>query len=103
MVEAAPDALTLEVRDSGHGMSEEEVGRLFRNYEQVGRDVQKRFGGTGLGLAISARMVDLMGGTITVRSSPGVGSTFRVEFPRPREIAQTRPGLQAPGSPTSSE
>lgn len=102
-MESAPDALAFEVRDSGHGMTEEEVGRLFRNYEQVGRDVQKRFGGTGLGLAISARMVDLMGGSITVRSSPGVGSIFRVEFPRPREMAPTSSELQAPGSPTSSE
>ena len=103
VMETGPGALVLEVRDSGHGMSEEEVGRLFRDYEQVGHDVQKRFGGTGLGLAISARMVDLMGGTISVRSSPGVGSTFRVEFPRQGEAVSTRRELQAPGSPTSSE
>jgi signal transduction histidine kinase len=65
-------------------MTEEQVGRLFRSYEQVGQDARKRVGGTGLGLAISLKLVELLGGAISVRSTPGAGSTFRVEFPRPQ-------------------
>jgi len=71
------DALRLrfEVVDTGVGMTADELGRLFRQFEQVG-DARRHAGGTGLGLSISQRLVGLMGGEIRVDSTPGHGSRF---------------------------
>ncbi|CUH66091.1 Signal transduction histidine-protein kinase BarA [Thalassovita gelatinovora] len=70
-----------EVSDNGIGMSAEVVERLFSPYTQASADTSNRFGGTGLGLTISKQIVELMSGRIHVRSEPGVGSTFSVDFP----------------------
>ena len=71
--------LRFEVRDSGIGMSGEQLGRLFQAFEQVAED-SRRHGGTGLGLSISQELVRLMGGRIVVNSTPGQGSTFVFEL-----------------------
>jgi signal transduction histidine kinase/CheY-like chemotaxis protein len=68
--------LVVEVEDTGMGISAEEIGRLFQQFEQTQSGL-KLGSGTGLGLAISREFVRLMGGDITVRSQPGKGSTFR--------------------------
>tara|TARA_R110002110_G_scaffold33636_13_gene115302 strand:+ start:4155 stop:7163 length:3009 start_codon:yes stop_codon:yes gene_type:complete len=73
--------LRLEVEDSGIGLSEEQMGRLFRPFEQADSSTARKFGGTGLGLAISHRLADMMGGRIGVESSLGQGATFWVEIP----------------------
>lgn len=69
------------IEDTGIGMSEEELERLFKAFQQVDGSITRRFGGTGLGLAISQRFMDLMNGRIWATSRKGEGSTFMVEMP----------------------
>jgi signal transduction histidine kinase/CheY-like chemotaxis protein len=64
------------IRDSGSGIAPEDLERLFQPFTQVDASSTRRFGGTGLGLTISRRMANIMGGDITVESTPGEGSTF---------------------------
>lgn len=72
--------LRFTVSDTGIGMSEEFMGRLFQPFEQESADTSRRFGGTGLGMPICKNLVTLMGGTIAVKSELEKGSTFVVEL-----------------------
>ena len=70
--------LTFEVTDSGVGFTRAEAARLFRPFAQANKAVAQRFGGSGLGLAFVARIAKAMGGSVTVASQRGRGSTFRL-------------------------
>src|SRR5262249_6510095 len=72
--------VTLRVQDTGVGLSEGEGSGLFRPFSQADSSTTRRFGGTGLGLSIVRRLVELMGGAVTVDSELGRGSTFTVEM-----------------------
>jgi signal transduction histidine kinase/CheY-like chemotaxis protein len=82
--------LIFSVRDTGIGMSETELKRIFTPFTQSDSSTSRKFGGTGLGLTISRELLNLMDGTLTATSAPGGGSCFRVELkvsqPSPDEI-----------------
>jgi len=91
-----PDTLTVgwEVRDTGIGMTEEQVGRLFGAFEQADSTIAARFGGTGLGLAISQNLIGQMGGQIAVESVYGQGSAFSFELMLPKAEIEAAGGGQ---------
>ncbi|HJW34024.1 MAG TPA: ATP-binding protein [Holophagaceae bacterium] len=76
-----PRGLHLQVRDTGVGLTPDQIDRLFQAYEQAPQGGASRAGGTGLGLTISKRFVELLGGSIDVTSVPGQGSTFHIHLP----------------------
>lgn len=73
--------LRFEVRDTGRGITPENIERIFETFTQENSGISRQYGGTGLGLPITKNFVEMMGGTITVSSQAGSGSTFRVDLP----------------------
>ncbi len=75
------DRVEFVVRDTGIGMTEEQMGKLFQSFSQAEVSTASRYGCTGLGLAITKKFSELMGGGVTVESVPGAGSTFILTLP----------------------
>ncbi|MCW8107986.1 ATP-binding protein [Alteromonas ponticola] len=78
--------LSVSVIDSGIGMSDEQLERIFKQFEQADSSTTRVYGGTGLGLSITKKLIELMGGNIQVRSIPHEGTTFTVVIPFTPEV-----------------
>ncbi|MFZ2411081.1 MAG: ATP-binding protein, partial [Candidatus Methanoperedens sp.] len=75
------DMAKFSVSDTGIGIKEEDMGKLFRIFQQVDMGTSRRYGGSGIGLAITKQLVELHGGAIMVESKYGEGSTFTFSIP----------------------
>jgi len=87
--------IAFRVTDTGLGMTSEQLGKIFQTFSQADASTTKRFGGTGLGLAITKHFCTLLGGDVTVESTPGVGSTFTIILP---ERSEAPPAPEAPAA-----
>ena len=91
-----PPCLQFDVIDTGIGMTEEQIAKLFRPFTQADSSTTRKYGGTGLGLSICHRLIQMLGGTVTVTSQPESGATFTVTIAT-GNIQQTRliiPGVE---------
>jgi len=80
-VDSADDSLVLSVTDTGIGISEEALERIFEEFQQADMSTTREYGGTGLGLSISHRLAQLLGGDLVASSTEGEGSTFTLTIP----------------------
>jgi PAS domain S-box-containing protein len=97
--ETLPDGsyrVHVDVTDTGIGMDEETVRRLFGSFTQADASITRRFGGTGLGLAITRQLARLMGGDVTVESRLGEGTTFRLSFLAEKAMRSVAPPEESP-------
>ncbi len=94
---AGGDRISIAVRDTGIGISSENLPKLFKNFNQAEASTSSRYGGTGLGLALSQKLCSMMGGAITVESALGDGSCFTITVPAAITATQPRPPALAAG------
>ena len=87
--------VTIDISDTGVGMTEAQLSRVFESFEQADGSMTRRFGGTGLGLSIVRQLILLMGGMITMQSRPGEGTDVRVVIPLPEAAPGSVPVAEA--------
>jgi signal transduction histidine kinase/DNA-binding response OmpR family regulator/HAMP domain-containing protein len=87
--------IEIVISDTGIGMNEDQIGRLFQAFSQADASTTKKFGGTGLGLAITRHFCRLLGGDISVASQPGVGSSFTIILPDQAAEPESRPVVES--------
>jgi len=80
-------AVDLIVSDTGIGMDENQIGYIFDAFRQADAGIARQYGGTGLGLSIAKKLVEMLGGSISVHSIPGQGSNFMIRFPRISQVS----------------
>ncbi|HEX6095260.1 MAG TPA: ATP-binding protein [Thermoanaerobaculia bacterium] len=97
--ERAGDAIRFSVADTGIGIAPEDQERIFEEFTQVSNPLQRMQKGTGLGLPLTRKLASLLGGSVGVRSTPGLGSTFWAEIP----IEYDGPGVHRPLPPVDDE
>jgi hypothetical protein len=96
--------VTFAVRDTGIGLTSEQLDCVFDEFSQVNTPTTRKTGGSGLGLALSRRLCRLMGGDVTATSSPGVGSTFTIRLPATvSELGITAPTVTEPPALTEAD
>ena len=88
---ASRDWIVFEVEDTGIGMTPEQQSRVFEPFAQADASTSRKYGGTGLGLALTRRFAEMLGGSIGMRSSEGVGTRFTVRIPASAEVAVAEP------------
>ncbi len=88
------DKIEMRVKDNGIGISPEQQAKLFQPFVQADSSTTRQYGGTGLGLVICRRLVEMMGGTITLQSDLGKGATFTVELPA--DATDSDPSIRVP-------
>lgn len=97
--DARPATLSFVVRDTGIGMTPEQIAKVFEAFTQAEVSTSRRYGGTGLGLAITKQFCQMMGGVVRVESASGQGSTFTLELPV--EVGKREAAAPAPPSPAT--
>ncbi|MSU59424.1 MAG: response regulator [Pedosphaera sp.] len=94
------DWLVFRIRDTGIGMTPEQLGKLFRAFSQADDSTSRKYGGTGLGLALTKKFCQMMGGDIRVTSEPGKGSVFSIELPAICAKPASAPAVPSPSTTT---
>ena len=90
-VEGGPDTVQVSVQDNGIGIPRSQQSRIFERFYRVDKARSRETGGTGLGLSIVKHIVELHGGTVTVQSTVGVGSTFTIRLPAAQDLPLSSP------------